>query len=76
MTPDPKTPRIKLNEKEYRDLRMVIYDSQLNACHKCGGYMDFDMMDLHHVKSRGAGGDDSFENCVGVHRDCHISIHS
>ena len=73
MTPNPKKPPIRLSKKEYQALRLVIYTKQYGICKGCGFWFPENRFSLHHIKSRGAGGDDSEENvegyCVGCHPD-------
>jgi hypothetical protein len=73
LNPDPKKPPVRLNAKEYHDLRVVIWEYQHYNCLNCGGYMAFDEMSLHHKDTGGMGmkGDDTFENCYGCHIKCH-----
>jgi len=73
MTPNPKKPPIRLSKKEYQALRLVIYTKQYGICKGCGFWFPENQFSLHHIVSRGAGGDDSEENvdgyCVGCHPD-------
>jgi len=73
MAPNPKKLRIKLSPDEYARLRNRVYIKQYCCCIKCGKWLRFDEFSLHHIISRGAGGDDSEENvdgyCVGCHPD-------
>ena len=72
MTPNPKKIRLDLNLKEYHELRVEVYNSQLEHCHYCQKWLPFDMFSLHHLKSKASGGDDVMENVVGC---CVIGCH-
>lgn len=60
----PKNARIK-DKKILKDKKW-----QCELCGKNGP------TEKHHIKSRGAGGDDVKENLIEVCRICHIKIHS
>lgn len=38
--------------------------------------IEFALLDVHHVKSRGAGGSDEPFNLINLCRKCHTGIHS
>ena len=81
MTPNPKKKRIKLNPKEYHELRRKVYDSQLGCCKRCKISVYFEKFHLHHKISRGAGGDDQWSenpeesNLIGLCWECHRKVH-
>jgi len=75
INPNPKHIRIELNDKEYNKLRHRIYLKQYCSCFYCDKWLRFDEFSLHHIISRGAGGDDSEENCMGICQECHDKIH-
>lgn len=62
--PVPKQPRIK-NKKLLKDKKGI--------CHICGRR---GATEKHHIKSKGAGGDDVEENLIEVCRICHSKIHT
>lgn len=61
--PVPKQSRIK-NKKLLQDKK--------GTCKVCGKR---GATEKHHIKSRGAGGDDVEENLIEVCRICHTKIH-
>ena len=75
MNPQPKMLRINLMPKEYALLRDKLYRKQHCCCDICGDWNYLNKMDVHHKKTRGAGGDDSEENCQLVCRKCHNDVH-
>ena len=75
MPADPKRPRIKLSQKDYHELRDIVYLRCLGHCEICEKWMAYDEMALHHDKTKGAGGDDSLENCIGICAFCHEKKH-
>jgi hypothetical protein len=74
--PDQKRHRIKLDPEDYRLLRIKIYNKQRCCCAKCFRWLRYDEMALHHLKSRGSGGDDSESNVQGLCVLCHIKVHN
>ena len=77
MTPDPKPKRTKLSPKENHELRLKIYNVQHESCghESCGKWIPFLHVHVHHIKSRGSGAGDDFDNCVGLCWECHRKIH-
>jgi 5-methylcytosine-specific restriction endonuclease McrA len=84
MTPDPKKPPVLLKGKAKQDLRRECCEKALSRCTVCGKYVPlssytgdplFANGHIHHKKTRGAGGDDSLENCIWVCIGCHDRIH-
>jgi 5-methylcytosine-specific restriction endonuclease McrA len=76
MNPQPKMLRVNLMPKEYQLLRDKIYRTQHQCCDICSTWHHYNRLDMHHEKTRGAGGDDSEENCILVCRGCHNDIHA
>jgi hypothetical protein len=72
MNPQTKMLRINLMPKEYTLLRDKLYRKQHQCCHICHKWLKYNMFSLHHIISRGAGGDDSEENCYGC---CVVGCH-
>lgn len=71
--PAPKKKRIILKGKAYSDLRKALHDRAGGYCETCGkrvplmvdGQFDiFACGHVSHIKSKGAGGDDSESNCL------------
>jgi 5-methylcytosine-specific restriction endonuclease McrA len=75
MNPNPKMLRINLMPKDYALLRDKLYRTQHQCCDVCGSWKNLNMLDVHHKKTRGAGGSDTLENCSLVCRKCHNDIH-
>ena len=75
MTPNPKKIRLKLSPKEYHDLKIEIYNEQLESCFYCYKWLPMDEFQLHHRLSRGAGGGDDRDNLQGLCFECHRKIH-
>ena len=67
----PKKLRIKLDQKSYHELRKAVWNRALRHCEVCGRYVKWEEMTYHHIKSRGAGGDDTLENGMCCHKLCH-----
>ena len=65
-----KHKRIKLSPKKYIELKLKVFERD-KCCVLCGK----EPTDLHHVKYRSAGGDDSETNCVMLCHDCHELAH-
>ena len=60
-----------LSTKEYRNLRVELYNKYLEHCPECHRWRTLDQMHIHHIKSLGAGGDDSIENIAWLCYKCH-----
>jgi len=77
MPANPKKPRIKIDwsSKEGINLRDRVKMKNYGYCQICNEYC---LMggELHHTKTRGAGGDDTFENLMWVCRKCHAKTHT
>lgn len=70
--PQPKRPPIKLDRgsKEWAELKDKVCMKEFGHCQICHCYC-LKSGECHHIKTRGAGGDDSFENLQWVCRNCH-----
>jgi hypothetical protein len=82
--PDPKPKRIKLTGKKYTEFRRELCHQANSTCETCGEYAPllwngvFDEYwcgHVSHIRSRGAGGNDDFENCKWQCFDCHRAKH-
>jgi hypothetical protein len=71
--PHPKPKRMKLNTKEYKELRIKLYNDTKEHCPRCQRWRSFDQMHIHHVREKCAGkNDDNVEFlCYQCHRDTH-----
>ena len=74
MRPMPKRKRVKLTPKELSELKSEISWDQKYECKICRAWIGV-AGHLHHKKTRGAGGDDSKENCVVLCHVCHRKVH-
>jgi hypothetical protein len=87
--PDPKPQRTKLNSKDYSELRKELFKRAKGRCEnpKCpkgrpylplldrdGQFDIFTCGHVSHIKSKGAGGDDSMENCLYECYTCNCLI--
>lgn len=48
--------------------RRYILDRDYNSCVICGA---FEQLHIHHIKTRGSGGDDSYHNLITLCHQCH-----
>jgi len=71
MTPDPKPYKVRLVDAKKRKLRLLLYDIYDEHCPECGKWRDFNQMHIHHLKTRGAGGDDRLSNLSWICFECH-----
>ncbi len=85
--PVRKQPRVRktvvrLRGVEMAELRRAVYVRDGLACVDCHRALTLDGMNAHsrmelsHLKSRGAGGSDTMENCVARCRECHQKSHN
>jgi 5-methylcytosine-specific restriction endonuclease McrA len=51
--------------------RVLVYYSRNKKCDSCGGTVNWDDAELHHVRPHSQGGETTTENAALVHRDCH-----
>jgi 5-methylcytosine-specific restriction endonuclease McrA len=78
--PDPKPQRIKLNSKDYSELRKKVWKKQNGLCAECGQWVKldgdtiFNTAHLAHIKSRGSGGSDVESNVRILCPFCHLQI--
>lgn len=66
-----------MTRKEKGIIRARIYQRSEGFCEDCGAYImedsgDWRSMHLHHIKSRGAGGDWSDANLQALCLTCHM----
>ena len=79
MPPFPKTRTIRLKGEALEALRMFVYRRDGATCQDCGRMLLYDhpwvlhpdRYHLAHIKSRGAGGSDTAENCLAKCSGCH-----
>ena len=75
MTPDPKKKRISLNQAGYQWLRRRACKRAMGHCEECFDWTPYNNGHLHHIKSRGAGGDDTLDNVLWLCYLCHDKYH-
>ena len=75
MTPDQKHKAIRLNAAQLSQLKRELYFNRAHGrCEACRNPVQLGRCHLAHKKSRGAGGDDSKENCMIKCIRCHLTI--
>lgn len=80
----PKIRTIRLKGKAYTKFRQKLYDRAGGRCERCGnvaplyvdgGFDEFLCGHVHHLKSKGAGGQDIENEVVYLCFLCHRAIH-
>ena len=74
MNPKPKKKRIKLSKDAYVKLKTELWERQYRRCNRCQKYLTPEYCQFNHIKTRGAGGDDSEENGEIICWKCHHKI--
>ena len=69
----PKRRRLRLEAKAYDELRSQIMQRDGWRCQICGCRV---FLEVHHLKTRGRGGDDAETNLVTLCRMCHGILHN
>jgi hypothetical protein len=59
-----------------KDLRASVIHRATHTCELCGRWADPDTLQAHHRKLRTRGGEDSLENLVALHLECHGWVHA
>ena len=74
----PKNKRIvlKRSSKAWRDLVLYVFARDGYRCHWCGKVFPFAYLCPCHIKSVGAGGDDTAENLRTGCAECHRKEHN
>ena len=75
MNPQPKNKAIRLKVKAYTALRKTLHKRANGGCEMCGRWAPLNIGHVHHIKTRGAGGDDVVENTKWLCGECHRAIH-
>lgn len=74
--PNPKKVTTKLESHKLSKLKQLLIKLQNYHCYHCKRWMtSFLKADLHHIRNRSLGGDDSVSNCVVLCRECHRLVH-
>lgn len=76
--PDPKQKRIKLKPKAWASLVTEVWERDNHACRNpsCRKYLNRNEINPHHIRTKGASGNDSLENIVCLCSSCHVKIDS
>lgn len=75
MTPDPKHKAIRLNSTQLSKVKRDLYFNRAyGRCETCHQPISFGRSYFSHIKSRGAGGDDSAENGKIECIHCHMVV--
>jgi 5-methylcytosine-specific restriction endonuclease McrA len=64
--------RLRLNPDSYRRLRTDVLERDGWKCQNCG---TSERLQVHHIRSRSALGDDAAENLITLCADCHRQSH-
>jgi 5-methylcytosine-specific restriction endonuclease McrA len=67
-----RKPRLQLNPDSYRKLRIDVLERDRWRCQYCG---TSECLQVHHIRSRSALGDDAAENLITLCADCHYQSH-
>ena len=67
-----RKPRLRLNPDSYRKLRIDVLERDGWRCQNCG---TSECLQVHHIRSRSALGDDAVENLITLCADCHYRFH-
>ena len=67
-----RKPRLRLNPDAYRKLHMNVLARDGWRCQSCG---TSESLQVHHIRSRSALGDDNAENLTTLCADCHDHLH-
>ena len=71
-----KKKRIKLSKGAFRGLAKKVFKRDRHTCQHCYIVLPWNMLAPHHIKSVGAGGDDSEKNLTTLCKTCHFKIHN
>jgi 5-methylcytosine-specific restriction endonuclease McrA len=67
-----RKPRLRLNPDSYRKLRSDVLERDGWRCQNCGTP---ERLQVHHIRSRSALGDDAAANLITLCADCHRLVH-
>lgn len=68
----PRRPRVKLELDSYRVLRRKTLERDSWRCQHCGRATE---LEVHHIRSRSALGDDNPDNLITLCSECHRTMH-
>jgi 5-methylcytosine-specific restriction endonuclease McrA len=64
---------IRLESKQYEELRRAILERDRWRCQSCGAMTN---LEVHHQQFRSHSGGDIEENLITLCRDCHAEVHA
>jgi 5-methylcytosine-specific restriction endonuclease McrA len=67
-----KTTRVKLSQVDYRELHQQVLRRDGWRCQVCGSMQN---LEVHHLRFRSHGGDDSEQNLITLCAQCHSEAH-
>jgi 5-methylcytosine-specific restriction endonuclease McrA len=67
-----RKPRLRLNPDSYRKVRSDVLRRDGWRCQNCGTSQ---CLQVHHIRSRSALGDDAAENLITLCAACHRQVH-
>ena len=67
-----KTPRLRLDPKDYRELHRQVLERDGWRCQLCGSMQN---LQVHHVKFRSHSGSDAEQNLITLCATCHVHVH-
>jgi len=67
-----REPRLKLDQKAYRILRLQVLERDGWRCQQCGSMKN---LEVHHLNARSRLGHDRLENLITLCHACHSEIH-
>jgi 5-methylcytosine-specific restriction endonuclease McrA len=72
MTSLPKSPRLRLDDNAYQQLRLQVLERDGWRCQVCGSMMN---LEVHHAQFRSRQGQDSEDNLITLCVQCHKFSH-
>ena len=67
-----KQPRLRLEAKQYEQLRLQVLRRDSWRCQGCGTMSN---LEVHHQEFRSQSGDDSEQNLITLCAACHAGVH-
>jgi 5-methylcytosine-specific restriction endonuclease McrA len=67
-----KQPRVRLEAKEYEELRLQVLRRDNWRCQGCGAMSN---LEVHHTQFRSHSGDDAEWNLITLCTSCHANLH-
>jgi 5-methylcytosine-specific restriction endonuclease McrA len=63
----------RTKEREWQKVRQAVLVRDRYRCRSCGTP---EKVDVHHIRFRSMGGEDSTRNCAAMCRVCHAELHA